>query len=201
VRKIVVQEMLTADGVMQGPGGPDEDRSDGFEYGGWQGAYEMDEDQFQKLADGITDADAFLLGRRTYDIFAGYWPNQADDFSFAKVMNSRPKYVVSRSLSEPLAWQNALLVQGDVVKGIRELKNQGSGQITVIGSGELVQTLLANDLADELSLFVSPLVLATGKKLFRDGLPWLNLELLDSLTSAQYGSQWLRFRPTVKMSS
>ena len=198
MRKIVAQEFLTADGIMQAPGGPEEDPSDGFPYGGWQREVETDEDQFQKLADGITDADGYLLGRRTYDIFAGFWPNQTADFSFAEPLNTRPKYIASRTLAEPLSWQNSSLIKGDVVEGVRELKTQGDGQITVIGSGGLVQTLLEHDLIDELSLFVSPLVLATGKRVFREGLPWINLELLDSITSRQYGSQWFLYKPTVK---
>jgi len=201
MRKLIVSEMLTADGVMQAPGGPDEDRSDGFQYGGWQMAMEADDQQMDELKRPFHEADAFLLGRTTYDNFADYWPKHVDIEPFGQAFNKHPKYVVSRTLSEPLSWQGSNLISDNVVDRIRELK-EGEGQaIAVIGSGELVQTLLANDLVDELQVFVFPLVLGTGKKLFREGLPPLNLELLDSSTSSGYGSLWLKYRPRVKLTS
>jgi len=198
VRKIIVSEMLTADGVMQGPGGPDEDRSGGFEYGGWQMNEEADEQQMRELQRPFLESDAYLLGRKTYENFAGYWPHHREIEPFGPAFNDQPKYVVSTTLAEPLGWRGSTLISADVVDRIRDLKEAEGAAITVIGSGELVQTLLANDLVDELQVFVFPLVLGTGKKLFREGLPPLRLELLDSSIS-QHGSLWLKYRPSVKL--
>lgn len=197
MRKIVVSEFLTADGVMQGPGDPDEDREGGFEHGGWQRAFEFDDAQLQKIGQGMQESDAYLFGRKTYEIFARHWPNQPDSDPFAAVLNPRPKYVVSRTLTEPLSWQNSVLINDDAVARIRELKSQEGGTISVLGSGELVQTLLANDLVDELSLFVHPLVLGSGKRLFREGLPPLSLEVAESAT-ANDGTLSLTYRPSIK---
>jgi dihydrofolate reductase len=198
MRRIIVSEMLTADGVMQGPGGPDEDRSGGFEHGGWQAAMEADEFQIKQLQRPFLEADAFLLGRKTYEIFAGYWPHHPDIEPFGRAFNEHPKHVVSRTLSEPLGWRGSSLIGDEVVERVRDLKHRDGGAIAVIGSGELVQTLLANDLVDELQLFVFPVVLGTGKRLFREGLPALNLEPLGSSIS-EFGSIWLKYRPTLKL--
>jgi dihydrofolate reductase len=195
MRKIVVSEFLTADGVMQGPGDADEDREGGFEHGGWQRAFEFDDDQMQKIGQGMQETDAYLFGRKTYEIFARHWPNQPDTDPFASVLNPRPKYVVSRTLSEPLPWQNSTLINDNAIERIRDLKQQDGGAISVLGSGELVQALLENDLVDELSLFVHPLVLGSGKRLFREGLPPLKLELTDS-SIAKDGTLSLSYRPT-----
>jgi len=181
VRKIVVTEFLTMDGVMQGPGGPDEDRSGGFAYGGWQMQYGYDAPQMARIGRMMESSDAYLLGRRTYDIFASYWPHQPDTNKWAAVLNPRPKYVVSRTLTEPLSWQNSTLINDDVVGRIRALKDQQGGDIAVLGSGGLFQTLIANDLVDELVLTVYPLVLGTGKRLFRDGLDARRFELVEAL--------------------
>jgi len=178
MRKIVVSEFLTLDGVMQGPGGPDEDRSGGFEYGGWHTF--MDEVQIQAIGEAVGETDAYLFGRKTYDIMAAHWPNQPDTDFFASVLNPRPKYVVSTTLREPLAWQNSTLISEDVPGAVARLKQQPGQNITVLGSGELVQTLIRHDLVDEFALVIDPLVLATGKRLFRDGLGPLRLELLDA---------------------
>jgi dihydrofolate reductase len=160
----------------------------------------VDADEFQmgQLRRPFLEADAYLLGRRTYEIFADYWPHHMEIEPFGPAFNAHPKYVVSRTLSEPLGWQGSTLIKGDVVESIRNLKSTDGGAIAVIGSGELVQTLLANDLVDELQVFVFPLVLGTGKKLFREGLAPLNLEPLDSSIS-EFGSIWLKYRPTVKL--
>jgi dihydrofolate reductase len=139
--------------------------------------------------------DAYLLGRRTYDIFASYWPFQPETSPWAAVLNPRPKYVVSTTLSEPLSWQNSTLISDDVVGRIRELKNQDGGNISVLGSGKLVQTLLANDLADELMLTIYPLMLGTGKRLLPDGLDARKFELAESITS-ESGGIMLIYRPT-----
>lgn len=178
MRKLIVSEFLTLDGVMQGPSGPDEDRSGGFEHGGWHTF--MDDVQMQAVGDAVADTDAYLFGRKTYDIMAAHWPNQPDTNFFAAVLNPRPKYVVSTTLREPLAWQNSTLISADVPRAIARLKDQPGKNITVLGSGELVQTLIRHDLVDEFALVIDPIVLATGKRLFRDGLPPLRLRLVDA---------------------
>jgi dihydrofolate reductase len=178
--KIVLSEFLTLDGVMQAPGGADEDRSDGFDKGGWQLGY-ADETVGKYVTDGLADAGGLLLGRRTYDIFAGYWPNQsADGFPIAGMMNSLPKFIVSRTLSEPLSWQNSTLINGDVPSRLRQVKSDVDKDILVIGSGDLAQTLIANDLVDEYRLMVYPLVLGEGKRLLRDADATKQLRLTDS---------------------
>jgi dihydrofolate reductase len=193
MRKLIVSEFLSLDGVYQGPGGADEDRSGGFEHGGWQMPF-FDEDGGDYVGKGIEAAGAFLLGRVTYDIFAGYWPNQPADDPFARTMNEKPTYVVSTTLSEPLSWQNSTLIRDDVAGTIRRLKAEDSGDIMVIGSGGLVQTLIGEKLVDVYQLMIHPIVLGTGKKLFRDGLDLSKLELIDSQTTSK-GVLLLRYRP------
>ncbi len=178
MRKIVVSEFLTLDGVMQGPGSPDEDRSGGFEHGGWHTF--MDETMMESVGEAIAKTDAYLFGRRTYEIMAAHWPNQPDTDMFAGPLNRRQKYVVSTTLTEPLAWQNSTLISRDVPEAIAALKKQPGGDISVLGSGELVQTLLRHDLVDELALMIDPLVLGSGKRLFRDGLEPIRLQLAEA---------------------
>jgi dihydrofolate reductase len=177
--KLVLQEFLTLDGVMQGPGSTDEDPSNGFDKGGWQLGF-ADETSGSVIIGYLNDAAAYLLGRRTYDIFAGYWPNQGTDNPVAGPMNSKPKFVVSRTLSEPLSWQNSTLINDDVVTRLRQLKSEVAGDIVVIGSGDLSQTLMANDLVDEYRLMVYPVVLGEGKRLFREIDATKRLRLTDS---------------------
>ena len=184
MRKIVVTEFLTLDGVMQGPGSPDEDREGGFEHGGWQMPY-FDDDQMKAAADGIARTDAYLLGRKTYEIFAAHWPTQPDSDPFAATLNHTHKYVVSKSLTEPLDWQNSTLISDDVPAGIAEIKAQAGKNITVMGSGELAQTLLRHDLVDEFLLMIHPLVLGSGKRLFRDGTLPREFELARSSTTSK----------------
>lgn len=153
---------ITLDGVYQAPGGPDEDRSGGFEFGGWQGAY-SDPEAGAAIFAGIQRMDALLLGRRTYDIFAAYWPLQANPI--AAILNALPKFVVSRSLVRP-AWSGTrVLTDVDQVAPLRDRFTE----IHVIGSGTLTRSLLASDLLDQLSLFLYPLTLGAGKRLFADG--------------------------------
>jgi dihydrofolate reductase len=194
MRKIVISEFLTLDGVMQAPGDADEDREGGFEHGGWQRRFPPDDRQMQLIGEAIGRTDAYLFGRKTYEIMAAYWPEQPDTDFFASVLNPRPKYVVSRTLRQPLPWQNSTLIADDVVPRLRELKAQPGGDITVLGSGELVQTLLANDLVDELALFVYPIVLGSGKRLFRDGMGTHGLELVESVAGSN-GAVTLIYRP------
>lgn len=163
---IQVDLFLTLDGVYQAPGGPDEDREGGFESGGWQGAY-FDDASGETIGAGIERLDALLLGRKTYDIFAGYWPTHGDDDPIAAKFNAAPKFVVSRTLTDP-SWEGTTVLT-DVATEVRALKDRFS-EIHVIGSGDLVTTLLREDLLDRLNLFLYPLILGSGKRVFGDGV-------------------------------
>jgi dihydrofolate reductase len=180
--KIVVSEFLTLDGVMQAPGDPNEDRSGGFDQGGWQLAY-FDDVFGKTMMDAFAAAGGMLLGRLTYENFARYWPNQPSDDPLAAAMNGFQKYVVSTTLTEPLAWQNSTLIKGDVAAEVARLREQPGKEIQVIGSGEQVQTLIASDLVDSYRLMVHPLVLGNGKRLFRDGTTSTKLQLVNSTTT------------------
>jgi dihydrofolate reductase len=193
MRKLVVSEFLTLDGVMQAPGDPNEDRSGGFDHGGWQLAY-FDDAFGEFVMGGFANAGAFLLGRLTYDNFAAFWPNQPADDPVAGPMNATPKFVVSTSLSEPLSWQNSILIRDDPAGTIRGLKAEDGKDIQVIGSGELVQMLIRENLVDEYQLMVHPIVLGSGKRLFRDGLDLSPLELVESSATTK-GVLLLRYRP------
>ena len=182
MRKLIVNEFLSLDGVMQAPGSPDEDREGGFAHGGWQIPY-FDEVFGKVAAEGIAEAGAYLFGRKTYQTMAAFWPSQPDDDMFAATLNGLPKYVASTTLSEPLEWDNSTLLQSDVAKAVAELKGQNGKDIVVLGSGELVQTLIENDLVDEFGLMIHPVVLGSGKRLFPDGNPKRPLRLIRSTTS------------------
>jgi dihydrofolate reductase len=190
---LIVSEFLTLDGVMQAPGNPEEDRSGGFEHGGWQMPY-LDEGAGNAISEGLATAGGFLLGRRTYELFAGFWPSQPDDDPIAAALNNLPKFVASTTLKEPLAWRNATLLQGDVAEAVTTLKQQPGKDLQVIGSGELAQTLMGQDLVDEYRLMLHPLVLGSGRRLFRDGNPRAALRLVDSTTSST-GVLILTYRP------
>jgi dihydrofolate reductase len=181
--RIVVSEFLTLDGVMQAPGGKNEDTSGGFRHGGWQ----LDNDYIddiggQAIMESFEAAGGMLLGRRTYDIFAGYWPT-SDEQPIAGIMNGMKKYVASRTLQAPLEWENSELLEGDTVEAVRNLKEQPGKDLFVIGSGDFAQTLIENDLVDEYRLMIHPIVVGSGKRLFRDGNPLAKLALIDSKTS------------------
>ena len=163
---LAVDLFITLDGVYQAPGGPDEDRSGGFGYGGWQAPFFDDESGAMILA-GIDRLDALLLGRRTYDIFAGYWPNQGDN-QIAEKFNAVPKFVVSRTLTDA-SWAGTTVVS-EVVPEVQVLKDRFD-EIHVIGSGVLVRSLLAADLVDRLNLYLYPVVFGTGKRLFDGAAP------------------------------
>ena len=182
MRKLTVAEFVSLDGVMQAPGGEDEDREGGFQHGGWQMPYN-DDVAGERIGASMAKTGAFLFGRKTYDIMAAYWPTQPDDDPFAKILNGLPKYVASTTLSEPLTWQRSTLLQGDAAKAVAELKEGDGGDIVVLGSGGLVQTLYENDLVDEYALMIHPIVLGSGKKLFRD-VPKKPLKLADSVTTS-----------------
>lgn len=188
--KIIVIEFITLDGVIQAPGGEGEDPEGGFEHGGWIMPY-FNEQMGEAVDRQMAGADAFLLGRKTYDIFAGYWP--ASDEDIADVMNSMRKYVVSRTLDEA-TWQNSTLIQDDVATEIRLLKEHPGKNIHVIGSSELAQTLIAEDLVDEYQLMVAPIVVGSGKRLFRDGNPMQEMELIDNQTFDS-GALFVTYRP------
>ena len=162
---IQVNLFLTLDGVYQAPGGPDEDRAGGFELGGWQGAY-FDDASGETIGTSIEGLDALLLGRRTYDIFAGYWPSRGEEDPIAAKFNAVPKFVVSRTLTDP-SWEGTTVLT-DVATEVRALKERFD-EVHVFGSGDLVRTLLREDLLDRLNLILYPLTLGSGKRLFGDG--------------------------------
>lgn len=161
---ISVDLFITLDGVYQAPGGPDEDRSDGFEFGGWQGAY-FDEESGAVISAGIDRMDALLLGRRTYDIFASYWPQQSDEIPIAKKFNAIDKFVVSHSLTEA-AWARTTVLSE--LAQAAALKDKYT-DIHVVGSGDLARSLLRAEIADRLNLYLYPLTLGSGKRLFTEG--------------------------------
>ena len=166
--KLIVNEFLTLDGVMQAPGSPDEDRSGGFERGGWQLDY-FDDVFGSTIMEGLDAAGGFLLGRRTYEIFAAHWPNQPADDPLAGTFNELPKYVVSTTLAERLPWANSKLIRGDVPAELAKLKDQPGKELQVIGSGQLVRTLVQHGLVDEYRLMIHPILLGSGKRLFLEG--------------------------------
>jgi dihydrofolate reductase len=197
MREIIVSEFLTLDGVMQAPGSPDEDRSGGFKHGGWQMQY-FDDILAKEIIEGITEAGGFLLGRKTYEIFAAYWPTAPEEEqAIAGSLNNLPKFVVSKTLREPLVWNNSTLIAGDVVKEVAKLKRQSGNDIRVIGSGELVQTLMKHDLVDEYDLMIHPLVLGSGKHLFREVGSKQTLKLLDFKTTSK-GVMILKYKTDMK---
>ena len=182
MRKLVVGAFVTLDGVVQAPGGPDEDRDGGFQHGGWLVPY-FDEKFVEIMTDWTKCAGAFLLGRKTYEIFAGSWPNSTDPADdTAAALNTRPKFVASRTLRE-VTWNNSMLLKGDVAREVATLKAQEGDELQVHGSGHLLQTLLRNDLVDTLRIWQFPVVLGTGKRLFGDGTIPRAFRLVDSQLS------------------
>jgi dihydrofolate reductase len=150
MRRLIVNEFMSLDGVAQAPGAPDEDTSGGFKHGGWNLRYMEDQLAQRWALGGIVEVGGFLLGRRTYEIFAAYWPNAPEEEQvIAAPLNTKPKYVASSTLEEPLGWQNATLLRGDVADAVAALKQQDGDDILVIGSTQLVQTLTEHDLVDE----------------------------------------------------
>ena len=179
MRKLVVGSFVTLDGVMQAPGGPDEDRDGGFQHGGWLVPY-FDEKLVEVMTEWTKRAGAFVLGRKTYDIFAGSWPNATDPADETAVaLNTRPKFVASRTRSE-LSWNNSTLLKGDVAREVAKLKAQQGDELQVHGSGRLLQTLLRHDLVDTLRIWQFPVVLGTGKRLFGEGTIPLGFRLVDT---------------------
>ncbi|MGH8897555.1 MAG: dihydrofolate reductase family protein [Egibacteraceae bacterium] len=179
--KLVVGTFLSLDGVMQAPGGPDEDPSDGFTHGGWSVAYW--DDAMGRIIDEWTEqADSLLLGRKTYEIFAAHWPHVTDDDPVSAKLNSVPKYVASTTLDR-VEWNNSTLINGDLAREVGKLKDQPGGEIQVHGSCQLIQTLMKHDLVDEYRLWTFPVLLGSGKRLFGDGTMPSGLKLIDTKTS------------------
>jgi dihydrofolate reductase len=180
MRKLLATTFLTLDGVMQAPGGPEEDDSGSFAHGGWSVNY-WDEQMGQVMDQIMGVPFDLVLGRRTYDIFAGYWPNAPEEAG-GKPLNDATKYVASRS-QPTLSWDRSVLIEGDAAEGIAALKQGDGPELQVHGSGNLIQTLLRHNLIDEFHLWVFPVVLGSGKRLFAEGAIPSGLRLVDSVVS------------------
>ena len=181
--KLTTVTHVSVDGVMQGLGGPDEDRSGGFERGGW--ALPLFDDEAATFVNGVFErADAFLFGRRTYEIFAGYWGAMENEaHPIAAALNTRPKYVASTTLRDP-EWAGTTVLTGDLADAVAELKAEPGGELQVHGSGNLIRSLLDNGLVDEIVLLTYPVVVGQGTRLFPDNGPDTALELAESRTTA-----------------
>jgi dihydrofolate reductase len=182
MRKITAFTSVTLDGVMQAPGRPDEDRRGGFAHGGWAAPY-ADSVMGSVAAEGMASGGGLLFGRRTYEDFFSFWPNQAEPNPFTAVLNDSQKYVASRTMQEPLPWQKSTLLDGDAAKAVARLKEGAGMDLVVLGSGELLQSLMAHNLIDRYILLIHPLVLGSGRHLFADGGPSTALQLLDTKTT------------------
>ena len=178
--QLTLTTFLSLDGVMQGPGGPAEDPSGGFKQGGWMVPY-ADEAMDRFVTGWFAAADAFLLGRTTYEIMAGYWPQVTDD-EVARKLNGLPKYVVSRTLDKVM-WNNSTQIKGDPVEEVIRLKGEAGQELQVHGSGKLAQTLIRHGLIDEYRLWFHPVVLGRGKRLFAEGQPPIALKLIETKTT------------------
>jgi dihydrofolate reductase len=180
MRKLIVSTFLTLDGVMQAPGGPGEDDSGGFAHGGWSVNY-WDEQMGQVMGEAMSAPFDLVLGRKTYDIFAAYWPHAPEEAG-AKPLNEATKYVASRG-QPALGWSRSVLIEGDAAEGIAALKKSDGPELQVHGSENLIQTLLRHSLIDQYRLWVFPLVIGSGKRLFADGTIPSGLKLVDSKVS------------------
>lgn len=176
---LVVLNHLTLDGVMQAPGRPDEDPRGGFAHGGWALPRS---DSVVEAFGGIAQVGGLLFGRRTYQDFAAFWPNQTGN-PFTAVLNATQKYVASATLTEPLAWSNSTLLTGDLAAAVAELKRRHDQDLLIMGSGALIQSLMPHDLVDQYVLLIHPLILGTGRRLFAEGSPAGTLQLIDAKTT------------------
>lgn len=186
MRMLRVIEFLSVDGVMQAPGAPEEDTEGGFQHGGWQRPY-FDEVLGATTAEGMAATDSYLFGRKTYQAMAAYWPTAPDGDPYGRHLNSTPKYVASRTLHSA-EWQNSTLITGDVAREVAKLKEQPGRNIAVLGSGDLLQTLINHNLVDEYFLAVFPIVLGSGKRLFREARQARRLRLVDSKITSTGGA-------------
>jgi dihydrofolate reductase len=180
--RVVVTNFLTLDGVMQGPGHPDEDRRGGFEHGGWAPPY-ADQVMGEAMGKGIGNGGALLFGRRTYEHFASVWSDGPEDSPFTAVLNERQKYVASTTLREPLPWRNSTLLEGDAADAVERLKEQPGKDLVILGSGELILSLMRRNLIDEYVLPIHPVILGSGQRLFADGSAFTELQLVDATTT------------------
>jgi dihydrofolate reductase len=190
MRRIIAITQISVDGIMQGPGGPEEDPRNGFTHGGWAMPF-VDDGVNQAIDETIAGEFDMLLGRRTYEIFAAYWPNQ--DGRIAKAFNKAMKFVVTRTLDH-LEWKKSQRIRGDIVDELRRLKASDGPQLHIWGSSELLQTLIAAGLVDEHRLWISPVVLGKGKRLFENGVPPQGLSLI-STQSTPRGVLLNSYRP------
>jgi dihydrofolate reductase len=180
MRKVVADEWMSLDGVVQAPGNPEEDTTGGFQHGGWHLRY-FDEMSQDWVVEYLTEAGGFLLGRRTYEILAGYWPHASEEEqAVARPLNAKPKYVVSTTLSDPLEWENSSILRGDAAEAVHELKQEDGDDLHVIGSARLVRTLIEHDLVDGFRLMIDPVLLGGGKRVFPDDGMLRSLRLVDS---------------------
>jgi dihydrofolate reductase len=181
MRELIVSSFITLDGVMQAPGGPEEDPSGGFEHGGWSFGY-WDDQMQERMGEWMSKPFDLILGRKTYEIFAAHWPHNPDEPG-AEVLNNATKHVASTTLTE-LEWQNSQLIEGDLPEGVRALKEQDGPELQVHGSANLIQSLLEHQLIDEFRLMIFPLVLGPGKRLFDGGTVPDGLEVTSSQISS-----------------
>jgi dihydrofolate reductase len=179
--KVVVTNNVTLDGVMQAPARPDEDLRGGFAHGGWAIPYN-DAVMGRTMAEGMAQGGSLLFGRRTYEDFYAVWPNRTDN-PFTEVLDNTQKYVASTTLQEPLPWSNSTLLRGDAAEAVARLKEQPGKDLVILGSGELIQSLMRHNLIDEYVLLIFPLVLGSGRRLFRDGGVPATLRLVNSVTT------------------
>ncbi|MDB5224895.1 MAG: bifunctional deaminase-reductase domain protein [Candidatus Adlerbacteria bacterium] len=197
MRKIITTTFVTLDGVMQAPGGKEEDTAGGFAYGGWQISFPSDEGMDSKLSEFMNTPFELLLGKKTYDIFASYWPHATTDLEVANPFNTTKKYAVSHESFEP-SWQNSFCITGDVVAQIEKLKEEDGPDLWVYGSGDLIQTLLKHHLIDRMHLWIYPITLGSGKKLFAEGTQAENFKLVDSRISTT-GVIFATYEPAGKL--
>lgn len=193
MRELRAIEFMSLDGVIQGPGDPEEDTEGGFRHGGWQREY-FDEVLAARAGEGMASTGAYLFGRKTYEPMAAYWPTVSDDDPYARHLNSTPKHVVSTTLRS-VEWEGTTLIDGDVPDAVAELKRQPGANVAVLGSGELVRTLLRHDLVDELFLVIFPLVIGSGKRLFGEQEHPTKLALMRSEPTSTGGVMLTYRRP------
>jgi dihydrofolate reductase len=183
MRKIITTTFVTLDGVMQAPGGKEEDKSGGFAYGGWQTSFPTDDKMSSILSEFFSIPFELLLGRITYDIFASYWPHAKTDLEVAIPFNKTKKYVVSHNPFDP-SWNNSICISSDVAEEIKKLKEEDGPDLWVWGSGDLIQTLLKHHLVDRMHLWIHPITIGTGKRLFAEGTQAEKFKLIDSKISS-----------------